>query len=193
MHFCENCGCSLTEDARFCSKCGNRVAIDHEGAAQDQGGTSYAIPDVSVPESSMVARLWQIPKTSTMGHTITLELLSGQIVAELRKTDIAARVVEPSRVMLSRSGSTWQNKVAFDGEIRLRDAGDRIGIQLLGNKNASKAAAGGLLDVCTGILVCPPLLLCTGANVAMERNYVERSLDSIITKTCNRLGTVPTK
>ena len=140
------------------------------------------------PDDAMVVILWQISKSSVMGQVISHELVIDGITRELKKTDIAVTRADGERLVLSRGGSAWQNKVAFKGEIRVSDAGDRIGVQLHGKKDRSKAAAGGLMDICSAILVCPPILCCTGTNALIERNYVEKTIDAIIVNMCKRFG-----
>jgi hypothetical protein len=136
-----------------------------------------------------VVRLWQIPKSSVTGATITAQLVIDELVAQLSTTDITATTHGSSSLLLSRSGSFWANQSDFEGELRISDAGDRIGVQLLGEKDRTKAAAGVSLSICFGWLVCPPLLFCLPIEAAMEVNYVERSVGSIIENLCGRLGT----
>lgn len=179
---CQECEAQISDRAVACPRCGAPVAAPPLPTV----ATASAGPP---PSEAMVARVWEVPKSSIMGHTVTLAWVADELVRELQKTDIQVTDRHETGFSLSREAKAMVNQVGFQGEIRLSDAGDRIGVQLLGQKDLSKAVAGGLLNLCTAILVCPPILLCTGAKAAVERNYVERTIGSIITKLCAKLGT----
>lgn len=134
------------------------------------------------------ARIWRVSRLSATGATVTLDVVRAFIVQELRKTDIEVSSAAHDHLSIGRNASFWRNRVGFSGTIRFFDNDQEIAVQLLGSTDPTAAAAGGIIDICFGILVCPPALLCAGVNGISEFNYVERSMDAMLSKMRATLG-----